>query len=60
MKITAFISVILAMLVSKPLLAHPGHDHNAMDVGLVHLLWLVPVIVGAVVIVFKEITSPKG
>ena len=55
--ITSF--ALLALFISTPLLAHPGHDHSAADSGLVHLLWLVPVIVAAVVVVFKEITASK-
>lgn len=60
MKFTAIIFALTALLLSNPLMAHPGHDHNAADSGLVHLLWLVPLIVAAVVVVFKEITAPKG
>jgi len=57
------LSIIFALqllLLSTPLYAHPGHDHNAAGAGLVHLLWLVPFIVVAVVVVFKEITADKG
>lgn len=57
------LSIIFALqllLLSTPLYAHPGHDHNAAGAGLVHLLWLVPFIVAAVVVVFKEITADKG
>ena len=60
MKKTVIIFSSLALLLSNPLFAHPGHDHTAADSGLVHLLWLVPVIIAAVVVVFKEITAPKG
>ncbi|KGJ89753.1 hypothetical protein [Colwellia psychrerythraea] len=60
MKKTAFTFALMAMLLSNPLFAHPGHDHSAADSGLVHLLWLVPVIIAAAVLVFKEITAPKG
>ena len=57
-KITAILTG-LSLLLSNPSFAHPGHDHSASDSGLVHLLWLVPVIIAAVVVVFKEITAPK-
>ena len=60
MKKTAYIFALSALLLSKALLAHPGHDHSAVGSGLVHLLWLVPVIVAAVVVVFKEITARKN
>ncbi|HBY85108.1 MAG TPA: hypothetical protein DEO86_04465 [Colwellia sp.] len=53
------IGLLLPMLLSNPSFAHPGHDHSASGSGLVHLLWLLPVIVAAVVVVFKEITAPK-
>lgn len=59
MKKMVFISALSALLLSNPLFAHPGHDHSAASSGLVHLLWLVPVIVAAAVVVFKEITAPK-
>ncbi len=59
MKKTAAIFTGLSLLLSNPSFAHPGHDHSASDSGLVHLLWLVPVIIAAVVVVFKEITAPK-
>jgi len=56
------LSIILflqLLLLSAPLYAHPGHDHSAAGAGLIHLLWLVPFIVAAVIVVFKEITSVK-
>lgn len=59
MKKVVIIFAGLGVLLSNPLLAHPGHDHSASGSGLVHLLWLVPVVVAAVVVVFKEITAPK-
>jgi hypothetical protein len=59
MKKTTAIFTGLSLLLSNPSFAHPGHDHSASDSGLVHLLWLVPVIIAAVVVVFKEITAPK-
>jgi hypothetical protein len=59
MKKAVVIFAGLSFLLSNQSLAHPGHDHSASGSGLVHLLWLVPVIVAAVVLVFKEITAPK-
>lgn len=59
MKKAVVIFAGLSLLLSNPLFAHPGHDHSASGSGLVHLLWLLPVIVAAVVVVFKEITAPK-
>ncbi len=59
MKKFVVILIGLSLLLSNPSFAHPGHDHSASDSGLVHLLWLVPVIVVAAVVVFKEITAPK-
>lgn len=52
--------IILTLLQSHSLSAHPGHEHGTIDAGLVHLLWLVPVIVAAAIVVFKEITTSKG
>jgi len=60
MKITVYIFALWALLLSNPLFAHPGHDHSDAGSGLVHLLWLVPIIVAAVVVVFKEITASKN
>ncbi len=57
MKRTAILFAVITLLLSTPLFAHPGHDHSASDSGLLHLLWLLPVIVAAVVVVFKEITA---
>jgi hypothetical protein len=52
--------VLQLILLSTPLYAHPGHDHSAAGAGLLHLLWLIPFIVAAVIIVFKEITAAKS
>jgi hypothetical protein len=60
MKKITLIFATLGLLLSTPLFAHPGHDHSAVDSGLMHLLWLIPVIVAAVIVVFKEITTQKG
>jgi hypothetical protein len=60
MKKIVFLFALWALVLSNPLFAHPGHDHSAAGSGLVHLLWLVPVIVAAVVVVFKEIIAPKN
>jgi len=60
MKIIVFLFALWVLLLSNSLFAHPGHNHSAAGSGLVHLLWLVPVIVAAVVVVFKEITAPKN
>ncbi|TWX64815.1 hypothetical protein ESZ36_19170 [Colwellia demingiae] len=59
MKKVVIIFTGLGVLLSNPSFAHPGHGHSDSGSGLVHLLWLVPVIVAAVVVVFKEITAPK-
>jgi|GEM_PF-1680398 len=29
--------------------SHGGHDHSASDAGLIHLLWLAPVIIAAAI-----------
>jgi len=60
MKKLIVIFALQLLLLSTPLYAHPGHDHSAAGAGLVHLLWLVPFIVAAVVVVFKEITAGKS
>ena len=55
----AFIFTLLVLVVSNPLFAQSGQESSTTDSGLMYLLWLVPVIVAAVVVVFKEITEPK-
>lgn len=45
--------------ISLPAMAHSGHDHSAADAGLIHLLWLAPIIIAAGVLAFKELTSSK-
>jgi hypothetical protein len=57
MRYLTLIFALLALLLSTTTLAHPGHDHNAAGSGLLHLLWLVPFIIAATVVVFKEITT---
>jgi hypothetical protein len=54
------IFVLQLILLSTPLYAHPGHDHSAAGAGLLHLLWLIPFIVAAVIVVFKEITAANS
>jgi hypothetical protein len=60
MRRLTLIFTLQLLLLSTPLYAHPGHDHNAAGAGLIHLLWLVPFIVAAVVVVFNEITAAKS
>ena len=60
MRKLTFIFALQTLLLSAPLFAHPGHDHSAANSGLIHLLWLVPIIVAAVIVVFKEITAAKS
>ncbi len=57
MKRTATLFTLVMLILASPAFAHPGHDHNAANSGLIHLLWLIPVIVAAVIVVFKEITG---
>lgn len=57
MKRTAPIFTLIILMLATPAFAHPGHDHSAANSGLIHLLWLIPVIVAAVIVVFKEITG---
>ncbi len=60
MRKTVTLFTLIILMLAMPAFAHPGHDHNAANSGLIHLLWLIPVIVAAVIVVFKEITSPNG
>jgi hypothetical protein len=47
------------MLAAIPSLAHTEHDHSAADAGLIHLLWLAPVIITAGIVVYRELTSKQ-
>ncbi|NKF52286.1 hypothetical protein G3R49_17135 [Shewanella sp. WXL01] len=48
-----FVLIVLSLL---PTLAsaHPGHDHSSPYAGLVHLLWLAPVIIAAALLYSKS------
>lgn len=39
--------LVLLSAVSTFALGHDGHDHSAPEAGLVHLLWLLPMIIAA-------------
>jgi hydrogenase/urease accessory protein HupE len=60
MKRTATLFILVMLILAMPAFAHPGHDHSAANSGLIHLLWLIPVIVAAVIVVFKEITGSNA
>jgi hypothetical protein len=60
MKRTATLFTLVMLILAMPAFAHPGHDHSAANSGLIHLLWLIPVIVAAVIVVFKEITGSNA
>ncbi|WP_422135866.1 hypothetical protein [Endozoicomonas sp. ALD040] len=46
LKKTDPLTLLLPMfiLASEPVFAHPGHDHGHWSAGLIHLLWIAPVI----------------
>ena len=48
------------VLVSAPIYVHSGHDHQTADAGLIHLLWLIPIIVSIAVIIYQKIKSQSG
>lgn len=48
---------MLALLISAPAFSHSGHDHSAANAGLIHLLWLAPVILAMVVISYRKIKT---
>ncbi|QBG35891.1 hypothetical protein [Litorilituus sediminis] len=60
-KLSLLVTFLLTLVavVSLPVAAHSGHDHSAADAGLIHLLWLAPIIIAAGVLAFKELTSSK-
>jgi hypothetical protein len=55
-KSTIFISAV-SLLISAPVLAHSGHDHNAANSGLIHLLWLAPAIVAVGIMSYRKIIA---
>jgi hypothetical protein len=56
LKIKAFFGIAI-LSISTSIFAHPGHDHNAADAGLVHLLWLAPAIIAMGVISYRKIKT---
>ncbi|MBU2893271.1 hypothetical protein KO495_08010 [Colwellia sp. D2M02] len=54
-----FISVLI-FLSSATVLAHSGHDHNAANSTLIHLLWLAPVIVVMAAMSYRKIKATKS
>lgn len=56
-KLFTQVSAGIFSLTCLPVLAHSGHDHSAVDSGLIHLFWLSPIIIAAALFVFKEIKS---
>jgi len=54
---TKVFSAVPMLLISSPILAHSGHDHNAANAGLVHLLWLAPAIAAVAVISYRKIKT---
>jgi len=59
MKIFNRLTGTFAIVVSAPLFAHSGHDHSAADAGLIHLLWLAPIIIAAGIAVYRELIAKK-
>ena len=39
---------LLLLLVSLPNVAHDGHDHSLPMAGLIHLLWIAPMLIAAI------------
>ncbi|QUM81475.1 hypothetical protein HWV01_14890 [Moritella sp. 5] len=46
------LTVLTLTLASPMVLAHPGHDHSDPLSGLIHLLWIAPVVLAAGYAVF--------
>jgi len=44
---------LTGLLFAPTLLAHTGHDHTAADSGLVHLLWLAPVLLAGGLLAYR-------
>lgn len=42
------IYLLVGLVVSSNALAHAGHDHSAPESGLIHLLWVAPLIIALV------------
>ena len=47
-KFTVF---FISLLMTSHAFAHVGHDHSSAMSGLIHLLWLAPLVVAAVLLV---------
>lgn len=42
---------VFSLLVSTQSIAHGGHDHSDPMASLVHLMWIAPLVIGAVLMV---------
>ena len=42
-----FLVLVVTLIISLNTLAHEGHDHSYPLSGLIHLLWISPLFVGA-------------
>jgi len=51
------IIALASLLVAPNLLAHTGHDHSAADSGLVHLLWLAPLLLAGGLLAYRYFSS---
>ena len=45
-----FILFFMSLLVSTNALSHTGHDHNNAMSGLIHIIWIAPLAVAAVLL----------
>ncbi|MBU2924630.1 hypothetical protein Q4530_15375 [Colwellia sp. 1_MG-2023] len=45
--------VILLLSVSAPSFSHSGHDHSDPMAGLIHLLWVAPLVIGIGLIIYQ-------
>lgn len=39
-------TTILFLLLSAPSFSHGGHDHTSPMAGVIHLLWVAPLVIG--------------
>ncbi len=54
-----FIFVVTSLIMSASF-AHPGHDHSAPMSGIIHLLWISPLIIAGSFALYKVAKNRKN
>ena len=52
--IVKLIFSIALVIFSGVAAAHPGHDHGHWSSGLIHLLWILPLVFGLAAVIYSK------